>query len=184
MSKPRKIFDPLRSSQAPRGFTLIELLIVVAIILVIAAIAIPSLLRSRMAADEASAVESVRSITTAATAYSSTWGNGYPPNFGVLGGSGTLATCDKAVLLGPLLTNPPNMKSGYVFAYSAEGGQVPQAPGCGNAGSYAYLVTAKPSNIGFSGQRSFCSDTPGVIHFDATGAPITSVASCEALPPL
>ena len=60
-----------------KGFSLIELLIVVAIILIIAAIAIPNLLRSRMAANEASAVGSVRTLNTAQVTYSSTWGIGY-----------------------------------------------------------------------------------------------------------
>jgi prepilin-type N-terminal cleavage/methylation domain-containing protein len=63
-----------------KGFSLIELLIVVAIILVIAAIAIPNLLRSRMAANEASAVSSIRIMITAASTYNSTYGNGFPPN--------------------------------------------------------------------------------------------------------
>ena len=66
-----------------KGFSLIELLIVVAIILIIAAIAIPNLLRSRMAANEASAVGSIRTMNTAAITYSSTYGNGFPPNPGV-----------------------------------------------------------------------------------------------------
>ena len=58
----------------------------VAIILVIAAIAIPQLLRARIAADEAAAGETVRTVTTAAMAYSSTWGNGFPPGLATLGG--------------------------------------------------------------------------------------------------
>ena len=63
-----------------KGFSLIELLIVVAIILIIAAIAIPNLLRARIAANEASAVGSVRTVVTSAVAYSSTWGSGFPTN--------------------------------------------------------------------------------------------------------
>ena len=66
-------------SKKQKGFSLIELLIVVAIILIIAAIAIPNLLRSRMAANEASAVGSIRTMNTAAITYSSTYGNGFPP---------------------------------------------------------------------------------------------------------
>ena len=68
----------MRMFKFERGFSLIELLIVVAIILIIAAIAIPNLLRSRMAANEASAVGSIRTMNTAAISYNSTYGNGFP----------------------------------------------------------------------------------------------------------
>jgi prepilin-type N-terminal cleavage/methylation domain-containing protein len=67
-----------------KGFSLIELLIVVAIILIIAAIAIPNLIRSRMAANEASAVASLRTLTTAFVTYSTTYGNGLPPTLNAL----------------------------------------------------------------------------------------------------
>src|SRR5271169_3539343 len=71
-----------------KGFSLIELLIVVAIILIIAAIAIPNLLRSRMAANEASAVGSIRTINTSALQFSSTYPNaGYPATLAALGGA-------------------------------------------------------------------------------------------------
>lgn len=173
-----------RCSQDQRGFSLIELLIVVAIILIIAAIAIPSFLHARMAANEASAVEHVRAIVSAGTIYSTTWNNGYPPTLDVMGGVGTTASCDGALLLDQLITNPPYLKSGYTFGYTSVGPKVPTGAGCGNAGTYSYLVTAKPSTWNVTGQRSFCSDTPGVIHYDLTGAPAASIGACEALPTL
>ena len=65
-----------------KGFSLIELLIVVAIILIIAAIAIPNLLRARMAANQSSAVGSLRTLSTANVTFSSTWGDGFAPSSG------------------------------------------------------------------------------------------------------
>jgi prepilin-type N-terminal cleavage/methylation domain-containing protein len=70
-----------------KGFSLIELLIVVAIILIIAAIAIPNLLRSKIAANEASAVGSIRTINTAEVTYQSSWGSGFSVGLTQLGGA-------------------------------------------------------------------------------------------------
>src|ERR1700728_992543 len=97
-----------------KGFSLIELLIVVAIILIIAAIAIPNLLRSRMAANEASAIGSIRTMNTAAIEYSSTYGNGFPPSLAAIGTTGTGAvSCTNSQLLDSVLTS--GTKSGYTF---------------------------------------------------------------------
>jgi type IV pilus assembly protein PilA len=169
-----------------KGFSLIELLIVVAIILIIAAIAIPNLLRSRMAANEASAVGSVRTINTAAITYSSTYGNGFPGTMAEIGTTAAAAvSCDNAELLDNVLTL--GTKSGYLFAVSPGAVAVTKPTGCTNAGfSDGYVVTAAPVTTGTTGQRSFCSDASGVIRFDPTGTLAVGVnALCPvALNPL
>ncbi len=152
-----------------KGFSLIELLIVVAIILIIAAIAIPNLLRSRIAANESSAVGSLRSINTAEVTYSSTYpGIGFadtlqklgPPAAGAQPTSAAAGTLD-AVIGCATATCP---KSGYNLGLSAPVGGPPPAPP-----STVYATAAVPLTLGQSGQRSFCSSSDGVIHFDPTG---------------
>lgn len=154
-----------------------------AIILIIAAIAIPNLLRARMSANAAAAVSNLRTMTSASVVYSTTWGNGYPPTLTALGGSGT-ATCDQADLLDPILTTAPFTKSGYQFSYTGVGAPVTAVAGCSAPGYNEYLSTTAPSVPGLTGQLSYCSDEPAVIHYDVTGAAPASEAQCEALPTL
>jgi prepilin-type N-terminal cleavage/methylation domain-containing protein len=163
-----------------KGFSLIELLIVVAIILIIAAIAIPNLLRSRMAANEASAVGSIRTINTAAISYNSSYGNGFPSLLTEIGTTGAAAvSCTNAEYIDSVLT--AGTKSGYTFGMAA-GATVVAAPpaGCTTPGYIdGYTVTGRPSTVGTTGQRSFCSDATGVIRFDPTGAaPGTAGGTC------
>jgi len=147
-----------------KGFSLIELLIVVAIILIIAAIAIPNLLRSRMAANEASAVGSLRTINTSEVTYSTTYPNiGFAANLTALGGAApcTTATAAAACLIDDVLS-VTQVKSGYKFtALGANGG---------GPINVTYTATAVPSVLGQSGQRAFFTDQSGVIRYDATGA--------------
>ncbi|MGA8304773.1 MAG: prepilin-type N-terminal cleavage/methylation domain-containing protein [Candidatus Acidiferrales bacterium] len=167
-----------------RGFSLIELLIVVAIILIIAAIAIPNLLRARMAANQASAVSNIRTITSAAIVYSSTYDNALPPSITVLGGVAP-ANCDGAILLDEVLTTPPSHKSGYIYDYQPQGAPITnQPPSCSSPGFNEYLATAVPIVIGTTGESSYCSDEPGVIRIDPSGAKAGSLAACQALTPL
>jgi prepilin-type N-terminal cleavage/methylation domain-containing protein len=100
------------------GFSLLELLIVVAIILIIAAIAIPNFLRSRIAANQASAIQSLRVISTAEVTYSTTYGTGYSTSLTVLGppASGQQPTATAAGLLDETLAG--GTKSGYSFSYT------------------------------------------------------------------
>ncbi len=167
-----------------RGFSLIELLIVVAIILIIAAIAIPNLLRARMAANQASGASTIRTINSAAIVYSSTYNDGLPPSLAAMGGVG-VANCNAAGLLDDVLTVPPYHKGGYVYDYQPQGAPIPNPPvACAVPGFNEYLVTAVPVVVGNTGQESYCSDEPGVIRFDVLGAKAGSVAACQALPPL
>jgi type IV pilus assembly protein PilA len=155
-----------------KGFSLIELLIVVAIILIIAAIAIPNLLRSRMAANEASAVGSLRTINTAEVTYSTTYPTVGFAGLTSLGGvastcaTATGATSAGACLVDNVLALSPFTKSGYNFTAASAGG--PPAP--------TYTSTALPAAPGQSGQRSFCSDQSGVIRFNAAGGACDNTA--------
>jgi type IV pilus assembly protein PilA len=165
------------------GFSLIELLIVVAIILIIAAIAIPNLLRSRMAANQASAVANLRTVTTASVSYWVTYANGYPPSLDALGGSGAVANCDKSILVDETVTNPPYQKSGYQFAYAGTSGNVAVSPpSCSNPGFLGYLATAAPITNHVTGNISYCSSEPGIIHFDTNGVVAPDTSTCTSLP--
>ena len=148
-----------------KGFSLIELLIVVAIILIIAAIAIPNLMRSRMAADESSAVGSLRTINTAEVTYNTNYPTvGYTGTLAQLGGSpatcatATGASSTTACLIDNVLAT--GTKSGYNFAIGGTTGTP----------AVTYTSSATPVSPGKSGQRYFCSDQSGVIEYLLTGA--------------
>ena len=146
-----------------KGFSLIELLIVVAIILIIAAIAIPNLLRSKMAANEAAAVAALRTINTSSVAYSTTYGQ-YPGNLASLGPmAGTSPTSTTADLIDSVLAS--GIKSGYNITYTG-------TVASGAVGSYT--MTASPVTQGVSGQRGFFTDQSGVVRADQTGSATAS----------
>jgi type IV pilus assembly protein PilA len=157
-----------------RGFSLIELLIVVAIILIIAAIAIPNLLRSRIAANEASAVGSLRTLNTAEITYNITYpGNGFACSLSVLGPpSGTTsASSTNAGLIDSNLSG--GVKSGYSFAVLSSN----CAPA--NGINTTYDIGASPVSPGVTGQRYFCTDSSGVIQYKAAATFTDSTGVCS-----
>jgi type IV pilus assembly protein PilA len=159
------------------GFSLIELLIVVAVILIIAAIAIPNLLRSKILANESSAVSSLRNMNTAEVTYQSNWGTGFAVGLAQLGGAApcTVATAAAACIVDPLLSTPPFTKSGYVF----NGAGTILLNGVLNG----YELNATPSLVQTTGVRAFCANQTGLIQFVTPGAAAIGVAvgSCSGV---
>lgn len=150
-----------------KGFSLIELLIVVAIILIIAAIAVPNLLRSRIAANEASAAASLRTIGTGMVTYFSTYNIGFPPALSNLG-PGNPATSATADLLDSTLGGATPAKSGYTFTYG------PGMTAAGAPGPTDYWLLATPQSPNSSGVSAFCSNESQVVKKDPTGKGTTT----------
>lgn len=151
------------------GFTLIELLIVVALILIIAAIAVPSLIDARIKADETSAVGSIGAINKAEVMYEATYG-GFAGALANLGGAEPCTrSAQTACLLDQSLAG--GVKSGYNFA--AVGGNP------GNGLNTTYVVGAAPVVYDRTGRRLFCSTEKGTIRVDPNNGGSTSPPSAE-----
>lgn len=144
-----------------KGFSLIELLIVVAIILIIAAIAIPSLIRSRIAANQASAIQSLRVLGTSEVTYSAIYGNGYSSTLAALGPppDGAIASASAAGLIDEVLTG--GYKSGYNFSYTPT-----LLDATGRYDGYTFLGT--PQEVGVTGVDYYFEDETHIIRMNTT----------------
>ncbi len=158
------ILEQGEAMQRTKGFSLIELLIVVAIILIIAAIAVPSFLRSRMAANESAAVASIRTLNTAQISYNSAYPSvGYASTLAALGGAScTPPTSSGACLIDSVLAG--GQRSGYNFTLS-------NVTGTPNS-TYNFIAT--PVLWNYSGIRYFCSFADAVVR-----ASMTTISTCD-----
>ena len=158
------------SQRKPRtaGFSLIELMIVIAVILIIAALAIPQLLRARMSANESAAVSALRTLATQEVNYDSAWGPGFSPTLAALGPPtpGASASAASADLVDQVLAS--GLRGGYQFLYT------PLIPSGGTTPT-GYTVNANPISPGITGEWFFYLDQSNVIRQnDGSPASVTS----------
>ncbi len=158
-----------RTSLGHAGFTLTELLIVIAIIGILAAIAVPAMLRARRTGNEASAIGSMRALNSAENSYAAGAAKGgFAPLLATLA---TPCPGSTAAFISPDLSIDPAVKSGYTITMSAATVSSPGPLDCnGVVSETAYYSTAVPVSAGLSGLRAFASSGGGAIFFDPTGA--------------
>jgi prepilin-type N-terminal cleavage/methylation domain-containing protein len=168
-----------------KGFSLIELLIVVAIILIIAAIAIPNLMRSRIAANDAAAASTARTLNTTEITYSTTYSSfGYAPDLKTLGPgtsncSGGASATQACLIDGTLgCATAPCKKDAFQYTITGIGAAVPYTD---------YVTFATPVGAN-AGDKDYCSTADAVVRFQASttipATALTTVTACQALTPL
>jgi type IV pilus assembly protein PilA len=153
-------------SRKPNGFTLMELLIVIAIILILMLMAIPTIGSLKKSANRTSAIQSIRAIQQAETMYSTTYPiNGYACTLPAMGGdpnAGAPSAAGAQILQGDLTSG---FKSGYIFTITCKDKVTVNSTDRYNS----YAVTGVPQTVGKTGDRGFCSDQVGTIKFDPAG---------------
>ncbi len=159
MNRRKSTRTSKRRGRLKAGFSLIELLVVVAVILIIAAVAIPNYIQSKMRANESSAVQSLRNISAAELYYANTYGINYSDNLLQLAGTSAYPNQNSAELIDGTLA--AGSKSGYMFTYTMLTADPQGHP-------RTYSLTADPLIPGNSGQRHFYTDATGVIRFNST----------------
>ncbi len=167
-ARDQGVWTGRRLGNEANGFSIIELLVVVAIILIIAAIAIPNLLKSRISANEAGAAESVRTLITGETTYAAACPDiGYSATIQELN-TGAICAGGKNIIDDVLGASDPSFKSGYKFTYN------PVASGGSNTG---FTVVGAPQALGMTGNRGFFADQTGVIRYTLDGTAPTPTSS-------
>jgi type IV pilus assembly protein PilA len=148
-------------TESRKGFSLIELLIVISVILIIAALAIPNFIQARMRANETAAAQSLRNIGTAEVVYATTYGIGFTDSLAKLGGNGIVVDQNSAGLIDEVLAS--GKKSGFTYTY-----KVLTTDPLGHVTNYS--INADPMSVGNTGTRHFYTDQTGVIRVNQSSS--------------